>query len=123
MPRPLAYKAVCVASKLEREGAGAKVLRPSEAEGALSRHACALAAAPGLTVAGCSSEAQSLPSSARHGPLPFFSPRPASPTPLFTEHPEMPIVRAPLDADTPTCQEVGPRGPAAWLAGSQAQCG
>ncbi|XP_025769459.1 CTD small phosphatase-like protein [Puma concolor] len=80
LPRPLVYKAGRVASKLEREGAGAKKLGPSEAEGPLSRHA----------------RRRSRPD----------------------KHPEMPIAQAPLDADTHTYQETGPRGPAARLPGS-----
>lgn len=85
--------------KLEQEGAGAKGLRLFEAEGALSRRAQALAVAPGLTVAGCCSEAQSLPSSARHRPLPLLSPRPAPPAPFLKSTRRCPLPRSP---STPT---------------------
>lgn len=105
-PRPLAHKAAGVASKLERESAGAEGPRVSQAEGALSRHARALAVAPGLTVAGGCSGAQCVPGLARRRPFPT-----RSSCPLIAEHPEIPIAQAPLDGDTPTCQEVCPRGP------------
>uniref|UniRef100_A0AAA9S745 protein-serine/threonine phosphatase n=1 Tax=Bos taurus TaxID=9913 RepID=A0AAA9S745_BOVIN len=71
LPRPLAYWSSSERPfQVARRRRGSETAPgPSKCEGALWLHASALALAPGLTVAACSSEVQSLLSSAATGPL------------------------------------------------------
>lgn len=100
--------------------------RPSKGEGALCLHASALALAPGLTVAACSSEVQSLLSSAATGP--FLSSALHSLLglgPLLHSTRKCPLPRSRLTPTLPTpaaCQEVGPRRPRAEHAGPRGRC-
>lgn len=71
LPRPLAYWSSSERPfQVARRRRGSETAPgPSKCEGALCLHASALALAPGLTVAACSSEVQSLLSLAATGPL------------------------------------------------------